>query len=261
MSGKLISKEKIIKYLKSVPPVPESVKKCMEYLKAGELKKAAMEADKDLVLKKQIESVVNSAYFSLPNRVEDTVQLFSMIGLEMAKSLVYSYLVSLLQPKEWKIFKIDFADFQASFMSEFEKWMNEEFGEAEYKKNAEIGAIISAAVCVCDSLLGEEKEKVDIIMNSAPVTYGELIKRLSGVGLFGIAAQIAKIWGLEDEKVSIVKAAECSECKNEIAALTHFLFFYLSSKPQFMDINSLIEFNPDVINLIPKTYERIINGS
>jgi hypothetical protein len=255
----LIDRKKIIEYLKSVPPVPDSVKKCMQYLKEGELKKAALEADKDLVLKKQIEAVVNSAYFSLPNRVEDTVQLFSMIGLEMAKSLVYSYLVSLLQPKEWKIFNIDFADFQASFMSEFEKWMIFEFDEATYKKYAEIGAIIPAAVCVCDSLLGDNKEKVEIIMNSAPVEYGTLIKRMAGVGLFGIAAEIAKIWGLESEKVEIVKKAECDKCDNKIAALTHFLFFYLSSKPQFLDINSLIEFNPDVIKLIPKTYERIVN--
>ncbi len=258
--GKLVSIEKIKEYLKKVPPVPDSVKKCLEYLKEGELKKAAIEADKDLVLKKQIETVVNSAYFSLPNRVEDTIQLFSMIGLEMAKSLVYSYLVSLLQPKEWKIFKIDFADFQASFMSEFEKWMIEEFDETTYKKYAEIGAIIPAAVCVCDSLLGDNKEKVDVIMNSAPITYGELVKRLSGVGLFGIAAKIAEIWGLEKEKIEIITKAECEKCDNKIAALVHFLFFYLTSKPQFLDINSLIKFNPDVINLIPKTYERIVNG-
>ncbi len=258
--GKLISIEKIKKYLKEIPPVPESVKKCMEYLKAGELKKAALEADKDLVLKKQIESVVNSAYFSLPNRVKDTVQLFSMIGLEMAKNLVYSYLVSLLQPKEWKIFKIDFADFQASFMSEFEKHMKFEFDESIYKKYAEIGAIIPAAVCVCDSLLGENKEKVDIILNSAPIEYGTLVKRLSGVGLFGIAAHIAQIWGLEKEKTDIIKKAECLKCDNKIAALTHFLFFYLSSKPQFLDVNSLIGFRPHSVELIPKTYERIING-
>ena len=100
------------KYLKSVPPVPENVKKTLNYLKKGELKKAALEAEKDLVLKKQIESIVNSAYFFLSNKVEDSVQLFSMIGLEMAKSLVYSYIVSLLAPKEWKIFNnFNFADF------------------------------------------------------------------------------------------------------------------------------------------------------
>jgi len=257
----LITKEEIKKYLKDIPPVPQSVKNCLQYLKEGELKKAALEADKDVVLKKQIESVVNSAYFSLPNRVEDTVQLFSMIGLEMAKSLVYSYLVSLLQPKEWKIFNIPFHDFQASFMSEYEKYMKYEFTEEEYKKYAEVGAIVPAAVCVCDSLLGEKKEQVEIIMNSAPLEYGTLLKRMTGVTLFDVAATIAKLWGLEDEKVSVLKRGECDKCDDPKAALIHFLFFYLSSKPQFLDINSLIEFKPECINLIPKTYERITNDS
>ena len=61
----LVSIEDIKKYLKNVPPVPESVRKTLDYLKEGKLKEAAVEAEKDLVLKKQIESIVNSAYFSL----------------------------------------------------------------------------------------------------------------------------------------------------------------------------------------------------
>ncbi|NPA87892.1 HDOD domain-containing protein [Caminibacter pacificus] len=257
----LISKSDIIKYLKEIPPVPESVKACLDYLKQGELKKAALEADKDIVLKKQIESIVNSAAFSLPNKVEDTVQLFSMIGLEMAKSLVYSYLVKLLSPKEWKIFDINFADFQAAFMKMYEENMILEFGEDVYKKYAEIGAIVPAAVCVCDSLLGDKKEDLELILDAAPLEYGTLLKRMTGASLFGLAAKIAEIWGLEKEKTESLKKAECDVCDNEIAALIHFIFFYLSSKKQFLDLNSLIEFKPESIEKIPKTYERIINGS
>jgi len=258
----LISKEEIAKYLKEIPPVPESVQACLKYLKEGELKKAALEADKDFVLKKQIESVVNSAYFSLPNKVKDTVQLFSMIGLEMAKNLVYSYLVSLLQPKEWKIFKnFNFRDFQASFMKHFEDFSIFEFRESEYKKYSEIGAIVPATVCVCDSLLGDKKEKLEIVLNSVPLEYGTLLKRMTGFTLFGLAGEIAKMWGLENDKIKVLESAECIKCNNKVSALTHFLFFYLSSKPQFIDINSLIEFKPECVDLIPKTYERIINGS
>jgi hypothetical protein len=258
----LITKEEIQKYLNNVPPVPESVQKCLAYLKEGELKKAAMEADKDIVLKKQIESVVNSAYFSLPNRVEDTVQLFSMIGLEMAKNLVYSYLVSLLEPKKWKIFHIDFRDFQADFMQLFEKYCIYEFSEEEYKKYSELGAIVPAAVCVCDSLLGDKKEQCELILNAAPMDYGTLVKRMTGYTLFGIASQICEIWGLDESKTKALKEAECdNKCENPISALVHFIFFWLSSKKQFLDLNSLIEFNENCIKLIPKTYERIVNGS
>ena len=257
----LISKQDILKYLKEVPPVPQNVKNALKALDEGDLKKAAIEASNDLVLKKRIEDVVNSAYYALPNKVNDMVQLFAMLGIEKARSLIYSYLVSLLEPKEWKIFNINFFDFQAAFMSEFEKAMIEEFDNQTYKKYAEIGAIIPASVCVCDSLLGEKKEDVELVLSSAPLEYSTLIKRMTGVSLFGLAGKIAEIWGLEKEKVEILKKAECEKCNNKIAALIHFIFFVLVSKKQFIDINSLIEFKPECIELIPKTYERIINDS
>ena len=257
----LISKKEILKYLKEIPPVPENVKKALKALDEGDLKKAAIEASNDLVLKKRIEDVVNSAYYALPNKVNDMVQLFAMLGIEKARSLIYSYLVSLLEPKEWKLFNINFFDFQAAFMSEFEKAMIEEFDEKTYKNYAEIGAIIPASVCVCDSLLGEKKEDVELVLSSAPLEYSTLIKRMAGASLFGLAGKIAEIWGLEKEKAEILKSAECDKCENKISALIHFIFFVLVSKKQFIDINSLIEFKPECINLIPKTYERIINDS
>jgi len=257
----LITTEEIKNYLLKVPPLPESVRKSLLYLKEGELKKAAMEADKDLILKKQIYSFVNSAYFSLSKRVDDTIQLFSLIGVERVKALIYSYLVTLLIPEKWGIFNIDFKSFQATFMMEFEKFMKFEFNEKIYKKYAEIGAIVPVAVCVCDMLFASKKEKVDIVLNATSMEYGILLKRLTGISLFELAAEIAKIWEMEDEKIKILKKSECNECKDEISALIHFLFFYITSKPQFLDINSLIEFKPECLNLIPKTYERIINDS
>jgi len=257
----LISESEIKKYLSQVPPLPQNAKNTLKYLREGDLKKAALEAENDLVLKKQIQSVVNSAYFSLPNKVEDTVQLFTMIGLEMATNLVYSYIVSLLEPKEWKIFHINFRDFQAQFLSLYEEYMILEFGKDTYKKYPEVGAIIPVAVCVCDMLLGEKKDKLELITSSAPVEIGTLLKRMTGVTLFGIAAEIAKIWELDAEKCDIIRKSECEKCENPISALTHFLFFYLVSKPQFLDLNSLIEFNPGCMEFIPKTTQRIMNAA
>ena len=256
----LISQDDIKKYLSQVPPVPESAMAALKALKEGDLRKAALEAEKDFVLKKQIEQVVNSAYFALPNKVENTVQLFTMIGLEMAKSLVYSYIVSLLEPKEWKIFNINFKDFQAEFMSNYEKYMILEFGKETYKKYPEIGAIIPVAVCVTDMLLGEKKDKLNLILESSPMEIGTLLKRMTGMTLFSIAGEIAKIWKLENDKCEIIKKSECDICDNKISALVHFLFFYMVSEPAFMDLNSLIEFNPECMDFIPKTTQRIINA-
>ena len=257
----LISKEDILKYLSNVPPVPENVQKALLYLNNGDIKNAAIEAEKDFVLKKQIERVINSAYYSLTKKVDNMVQLFTLLGIEKARSLIYSYLVSLLEPKKWKIFKINFFDFQSAFMKEFEEAMFLEFNEEIYKKYVEIGAIIPAAVCVCDSLLGDKKDEVDILISSAPLEYSTLIKRMSGFSLFEIASKIAFLWGLDDEKIEILKKSECQKCNEKLPALIHFVFFMLVSKKEFLDINSLIAFNPECINLIPKINERMMNDS
>jgi hypothetical protein len=257
----LITKNDIQKYLENIPPIPEYALECLEALKEGDLKKAATAAENDLILKKQIERIVNSAQFALRNKVDNTLQLFTLLGIENVRAIVYSYLVSLLEPKEWKIFKIDFAEFQKDFLNYYKEFATLEFGEQKYKQYAEIGAIIPASVCVCDSLLGDKKEKLNIILNSSPLEYGTLLKRLTGESLFGIAATIADIWDLEKEKCDIIKKSECEICDNPFSALTHFTFFYLVSKPNYMDLNSLIEFNPQCIEFIPKTYERINNDN
>jgi len=257
----LISKKEIIKYLQNIPPVPENVKKTLEFLKNGDVKNAAIEAQNDLILKKRIENVVNSAYYALPNKIDNIVQLFTMLGIEKSKSLIFSYLVSLLEPKKWEIFNINFFDFQALFMHKFEEYMKIEFDEKTYKHYADMAAIIPASICICDSLLGNKKENVELLISNAPLEYGTIIKRMSGIGLFSIAAKIGEIWSIETDKTNILKNAECNKCNDKISALIHLVFFSIVSKKQFLDLNSLIEFNPECINLIPKTYERIVNDS
>jgi hypothetical protein len=109
-------------------------------------------------------------------------------------------------------------------------------------------------------VVGRSNDKLELITSSSPLEIGTLLKRMTGVTLFGVAAEIAKTWDLETQKWDIIKNSECIKCKNSISALTHFLFFYLVSKPAFMDLNSLIEFNPECMKLIPKTTQRIMDA-
>ncbi|WP_456480524.1 HDOD domain-containing protein [Nautilia sp.] len=255
----LISEKEICEYLRSVPSVPEKAVNVLKALKKGDIKSAAVLTENNPPLKERIGHIVNSAYFSLPNRVENTLQLFTMIGIETAKSLVYGYMVSLLAPEKWRVFSFDFKDFQAKFLSFYKTYMKIEFGEEAYEKYSEIGAVIPAAVCVCESLLADKSNEVALITDNAPVELGTLIKRMSGYTLFEIAAKIAQIWELEEEKCIIIKKSECNRCEERISALIHFLLFFIVSRPAFMDLNSIMEFNPECMELIPKTTQRIIN--
>jgi len=262
----LISKQDIIEKIKQIPPLPKAVKDTIEYLKIGDLQKAADSADSDIVLKKKIEKIVNSAYFGFTKKLTDTRQMFSAMGLEMAKSVVLSYMVSLLAPKEWKIFtKLDFEEFQSAFLNHVKEAIILETSEEVYKKYSDSIAIIPATVCLVDELLGEKKDKVELIMQSSELDYGKILKRFTGMSLFELAAFVAKKWELTSENIEVIKLIECESCNikdetiKKVVATIHLEFFYLVSKSQFFDLNSFIEFNPEVLQIAVKNYERKTN--
>jgi HD-like signal output (HDOD) protein len=262
----IISKSDIIKKISSIPPLPQSVKETIDYLKAGDLQKAADSANSDIVLKQKISSIVNSAYFGFSKKLTDIRVMFSAMGLEMAKGVVLSYMVSLLAPKEWKIFKnLNFKEFQSAYLANSKEAIILETDEATYKKYSDAIALIPATICLVDELLGEKKKKVDLLIESSGLDYGKILKRFTGMSLFELAALVAKKWELDEYNIKLIKYVECNNCKIydkvllKLSAVLHLEFFYLVSKPQFFDLNSFIAFNPKVIEIAQKNYERKIN--
>ena len=262
----IISKSDIIKKISSIPPLPKAVKDTIDYLKAGDLQKAADSADSDIVLKQKISSIVNSAYFGFSKKLTDTRVMFSAMGLEMAKGVVLSYMVGLLAPKEWKIFtNLDFEEFQSAYLANSKEAIILETNEDTYKKYSDAIALIPATICLVDELLGDKKRKVDLLIESSGLDYGKILKRFTGMSLFELASLVGKKWELDEYNIKLIKFVECSNCNiddevmKKLSAVLHLEFFYLVSKPQFFDLNSFIEFNPKVIEIAQKNYERKIN--
>ncbi|NPA55527.1 MAG: HDOD domain-containing protein [Epsilonproteobacteria bacterium] len=282
----LISKQEIEEKLQTIPPLPESVKSSIEYLKQGDLQRAADVVDNDLVLKKKIEAIVNSAYFGFSKKLTDTRQMFSAMGLEMAKSVILSYMVSLITPKEWKVFtKLNFEDFQSAFLSGCKDAIILETDLATYKKYADSVALIPATICLIDEILGAKGEKLEIFLASADLNFGQIVKRFTGMSMFELGSFVAEKWELDKPNINMVKYAECANCKcledlskeeledeemikniqitskleKVVAATLHLEFFYTVSKPAFFQLNSFIDFNDEVINIAKKNYERKLN--
>ena len=258
----LIDKNEIKKYLSKIPPLKESVRLSLKYLNEGDVQKAAQEVDKDLILKKKIENIVNSAYYSLPNYVNDTKLLFMMIGIESVRSIILSHMVEIIAPKEWKLFKIDFNSFQAIVLNQIKEAIILETDEPTYKKYADSIALIPASVVIVDELLGSKKE-LNLILENSNMKYGDVLKRFTDTTIFQIASLIAKAWELNIDNQQFLKFIECNNCniKNEntkkAAAASHLNLFYIFSKPEFIDLNSLIEFNLDTINIATKNFEKL----
>ena len=261
--NKIITKKEIIEKVESIPPLPETVQNAIEALKNGDLQKAADWTDSDLVLRNKIQRIVNSAYFGFTKKLTDTRQMFSAMGLEMAKSVILSYMVSLLAPKEWKIFnKLNFEEFQIQFLASAKKGIILETDEQTYKKFADSIALIPATICLIDELLGSKKNQIELLLETTELNYGKILKRFTGHTLFSLAALIAKKWGIDSENIKVVKLAECNSCNIEnreilkVVATLHLELFYLVSKPQFFMLNSFIDFNVKTTEIAVKNFER-----
>jgi len=262
----LISKSVIIKKISTIPPLSEVVKQTINYLKQGDLQKAADCVDSDIVLKNKISQIVNSAYFGFSKKLTDTRVMFSAMGIEMAKGVVLSYMVSLLAPKEWKLFtNLNFEDFQSGYLSHCKEAVILETDIEIYKKYSDSIALIPATICLVDELLGEKKQELELLIESSGLDYGKILKRFTGMSLFELAALIAKKWEFDNDNVKLIKNIECVNCNisdktlQKLSAVLHLEFFYLVSKPQFFELNSFIEFNPKVIEIANKNYERKID--
>ena len=260
----LITKQDIIKKIDAIPAMPEAVRKTISALKMGELQKAADEADKDLVLKQKIAKIVNSAYFGFSKNLTETRQMFSAMGLEMAKGVVLSYMVSLLAPKEWKLFtNLNFEEFQSAFLTEIKEALILETDEATYKKYSDALALIPATICLIDDLLGDKKSEIELLIESSDLNYGKILKRFTGYSIFTLAALVGKKWELDQSNINLIKMSECEKCGNDelttIASVVHLRFFKLVSEKQFFILNSFVDFNPETINIAVKNYKRIMD--
>jgi len=101
----MLSEEMIQEYIKSIPPIPEVVKECIDAINEGDLVKAALIASEDRALMTFLHNIVNKPIFGFRTDVKDAKQIFGVLGLSKAKQIIFSYYVLLLVPKSWEVFR------------------------------------------------------------------------------------------------------------------------------------------------------------
>ena len=86
------------------------------HVNEGDLVKAAKTASEDLALKAYLKNLVNKPIYGFKNEVNELPQIFGILGVNAAKQSLYNYMLSLLTPKKWVLFKMNqhlFYDLQA----------------------------------------------------------------------------------------------------------------------------------------------------
>jgi len=259
----LITKEIIDSYIEKIPPVPKALQETIHFLNIGELTKASQIAQKDLALSSYLKNIVNKPIYGFRNEISEIPQIFGILGVSGAKQSVYNYLLTLLSPDKWSIFKLNktsFHELQAHLSVKWKKIL--EHLNIEDKNIESAITLLPASIIVCDALFSEKIEDVNILRGVKNLDFNTILFRLSNFDLFDICEEIAKKWEMPEDIAKIIQASSGVKTStdnsiNTLGKWMHLLLFYELSQPMFIEaeLNDFIEFNVDYVEEI---YEEFI---
>lgn len=251
----MITKTQIDNFIEKIPPSPEILKQTMMLLNAGELSKAAKVAIQDKALNSYLKDIVNKPIFGFKHEVSDISQIFGILGLSGSQQAVYNYMISLLSPAKWSLFKLNshkFYELQAQLSSPWKKILKHL--KVDDRDIESAIALLPASIIVADALFGEKIEDVHLLKAAREIDYNTVLKRLCDMDLFDICEQIAIKWDMDPKVYQIVQAASGVKSYDDAEIMKlgkwmHLLLFFILSKPQFIDaqLNDFIEFQIDFV--------------
>ena len=265
----MITKEKINEFIDKIPPAPKALQVTISLLNSGELVKASQIAETDLALKAYLKNIINKPIYGFRNEVSEVSQIFGILGVSSSQQTVYNYMMSLLSPDKWVLFKLNentFHELQAKLSRRWKQIL-----EHLNIEDAEIESAITllpASIIVSEALFNEKKEDVDLLRSVNDIDFNTIIKRLCDEDLFDISEQIAKKWDMSQEISQIVQAASGlkpseDEDINKLGKWMHLLLFYELSQPMFVEaeLNDFIEFQIDYVSDIYEEFATLLEIS
>ena len=262
----MVTAEDINEYIKKIPPTPDVLTQTILHVNAADLTKAAKIAQEDLALASYLQHLVNKPIYGFKNEVSELPQIFGILGVNAAKQSLYNYMLSLLSPKHWVLFKMNqhlFYDLQADLSK---KWHDilEHLGIDDKDIESAI-TLLPSSIIVCEALFKDNIKEITLLKNAKNLDYNTILKRLTKLDLFDISKHIAKVWNMPDTIGDIVVTASGAkniedEEINKLAKWMHLLLFYELSKPQFVEagLNDFVEFNIDYVMDIYEDFIRLM---
>jgi HD-like signal output (HDOD) protein len=262
----MITNEMINAYIEKIPPSPKVVRATLQLLNEGELIKASQIAQTDLALSSYLKHIVNTPSYGFKNEVKEISQIFGILGVSRSQQSVYNYMLSLLSPKEWKLFTLNqttFYNLQADFSSLWKKIL--EHLEIEDKTIESSISLLPASIIVTEALFREKKTDVELLRSVDDIDFNTILQRLCGVNLFNICEKISLKWDMPEMVSEIIYSAsgKIQSQNKQIAILgkwMHLLLFYTLSKPQYIKsgLNDFLEFKIEYVEDIYEDFSKLM---
>ena len=256
----MITKQYIQEFIEKIPPAPKALQVTLMLLNQGELVKASQIAKTDLALKAYLVNLVNKPIYGFKNQVTDVSQIFGILGVSSSTQTVYNYMMTLLSPKKWEMFKLNekkFYDLQALLSKRWKQILNHlDINNSDIESAI---TLLPASIIVAEALFKEHKVDVEMLRENHNLDLNTIISRLCGIDLFDICESIATKWDMSENIAKIIQGASGFKTLDDkqlnlLSKWMHLLLFFELSQPQFIEakLNDFIEFN---INYVDDIYE------
>jgi HD-like signal output (HDOD) protein len=265
----MITKDKIRNYIDKIPPAPETLKETISLLQEGELIKASKVAKSDLALSSYLHDLVNRPAYGFSSEVSDVSQIFGILGVNGSQQAVYNYMITLLSPDKWVLFKLNsqiFYELQAKLSKRWEQILKHlNINDRDIYSAI---TLLPASIIVTEALFCEKLEDVNLLRTNASLDYNTILERLCGMNLFDICQEIAIKWDMPDKIIQIIQASsglKPSDDKNinELGKWMHLLLFYQLSRPLFINanLNDFLDFHIDYVEDIYEDFSKVLEIS
>ncbi|QOY52531.1 HDOD domain-containing protein [Candidatus Sulfurimonas baltica] len=262
----MITKDKIDSFIEKIPPKPKVLKETLSLLNNGELTKAAKVAESDLALKAYLKNIVNKPIYGFKNEVSEISQIFGILGVSLSQQTVYNYIITLLSPAEWHLFKLNsktFYELQANLSKKWELILKH-LGIDDKDIYSAI-SLLPSSVIVAEALFCEKIEDVTLLRTTKSLDFNTILTRLCGIGLFDICEQIANKWEMGSLVPQILQASSGlkpseDEKINLLGKWMHLLLFYELSQPVFIKagLNDFVDFQIDYVEDIYEEFASVM---
>ena len=265
----MITKEIINSYIDKIPPSPKALKETLAFLNIGELSKASKAASTDLALSAYLKDLVNKPIYGFRNSVSDVSQIFGILGVSGSQQAVYNYMINLLSPKKWSLFKLNVRSFNALQDELSLNWKKIlKHLDIQDKEIESAITLLPASIIVSEALFSQKIQEINLLRSVNPIDLNTVLQRLCGMDLFDICEQISNKWDMPLSIAQIVQASsglkplEDQEL-NLLGKWMHLLLFFTLSKPLFIEagLNDFIEFQIDYVGDIYEEFSQVMEIS
>ncbi len=251
----VLTQDDIQQFIDKIPPAPVVLKTTLQYVNGGDLVKAAKTAEADPALKSYLRQLVNRPIYGFRNEVSDLSQIFGILGVSGAQQTLYNYMLSLLSPATWSLFRLNaasYADLQAQLSRRWhEILVHLKIDDKEVESAI---TLLPASIIVCEALFHTHRDEVVLLRGAKAIDYNTILQRLCGQDLFDLCERIGRTWEMPEAIIAIVRAASgvkpaADSGVDTLGKWMHLLLFYVLSQPLFIDagLNDFIDFQVDYV--------------